>query len=828
MPKTKNDSKKKKKNIQEGFSQDLIEIADIINGMFFMKDGSVVKILEILPINFTEKTAAEQRAAVYNFAYGIKQGPKNAHIKVMRSEFDIQPFIQTVRTAMEEETDEDLLARVDDYLNNVISLQAKNAKRNRFFYIFEYEGDESGKKSDKFKEIYRDMQQVTLSVKNFMRSTGNFVIDHYDRNDIMSLLGIPYEFFNPVSRSTQTVKDRRDRVQDAQTYVAAKTHSNVTAPIDDLVAPRGVRFYPWDYMTIDGKFMTFLSLRQNSFPQQSVPGSFIASLMTGLEDCDIDIYYKEQHREHSLYLLDRVNVISQGVAMSNNVSQDKAAGLYDKAANAKYIRDCMTDGDENLYNVSVIITIRANSKEELDFTRSSYIRAMKMKSFYFETAFMKTQEYFRMVQPFMYINKEIFNDNCRNMTNRSLAAMYCFTAFEMYSDNGFCMGTMGGKNPTLFSFNNFDSNIFPNPHIFIMGTSGAGKTFTELMLTSRMRMHGIRTMFVLPLKGHEYKKAVYSCGGEFISLRPGASACVNIFEIRPKGNALDADEGEDEPSLLMSKVTSVITWFRLLCGEDRLSAEETGELNALIIHIYKKYGITNDNDSIFENKKAGVIRTMPTIQDLYDEVLDNQILYKRASILKAWVEGSCKNMNGQTNVDLSNKVLAFDVNENLIGKELLPAFMFIAFDICYSIAKEDELEKCAIALDEVWKLMTIQACAEQVFEMIKILRGYGSCVITATQDIEDCLNSPNGKAILTNSSIKLFLRLLPNELDTVETAVSFSETNKYDILNFPRGYGYFCYGTEKLVVHFMASDMEVELYSTDVEEKQKRKRKAKA
>ena len=109
-----------------------------------------------------------------------------------------------------------------------------------------------------------------------------------------------------------------------------------------------------------------------------------------------------------------------------------------------------------------------------------------------------------MVQPITYINNGIFRDNSRNMTNSSLAALYPFTSYEMFDPRGCCMGRTV-RNTTLFSINNFDATRFPNPHIFIAGTSGSGKTYTELMLTSRMRMHGMRIVYILPLKDMSIK-----------------------------------------------------------------------------------------------------------------------------------------------------------------------------------------------------------------------------------------------------------------------------------------------------------------------------------
>ncbi len=795
-----------------------------------MKDGSIVKILEILPLNFFELPEQRQTDIVFNFGYAIKQCPGNGHIKIMSTKTDLRYFEQYIRKATANNTSPALRKRVDDYLAHTRSLQMNNSERNRFFYIFKYEGNEKGKKSTNVDEIYASMMNTTYSVKAALMSTGNIVIDFSGQAGSQDLIDMLYDFYNSKSKLTDTENDRNKSVADSNYYLRSKglIDDNSYPPLEDLIAPRGIKFGKWDYMIMDGLYYTFLSLKNTAFPQQTLPGDFCYSLTKDLSGCDLDIFFEEQNRDRSLYLLDRVNVIKTGLSYDNHMAQDKAEKLQTEGYNAKFIRDCMTEGDENLYNVSVIITIKAKTKKELYSIRESYLKIMKTRSYYFDPCFLNVQEYFKMVQPFMYVNSAIMNANCRNMTNRSLASLYCFTSFEVYDKNGYVLGTTLTGNNSLMSIDNFNSTKFPNPHIFMCGTSGAGKTFTECMISGRMTMHGIKTMYILPLKGHEYKKAVTSLGGEFVSLRPGGDACINIFGILPESDSSDKTEDDDEPSMLARKITSIITWLRLLFGNHPMTREEQGEFNSILVKVYADYGITMDNRTVYipntrDSYGNSIVKEMPTMTDFYNAILEDPVVKHRAPIIKEWVKdvGNCGNMDGQTNINLNAKTIAFDVNEDYIGEDLLPAFMYMAFDVCYSMAKRDLTEKCAVVLDEVWKLLVVEECAKQVFKMIKILRGYGSCAITATQDIEDCLRSEYGRAILTNSSIKIFLKMTAEELDYVVQSIKMSEQNKLDIINAPKGVGFVAYGTERIKVQFKASDYEFELYNTDVSKRKK-------
>ena len=65
--------------------------------------------------------------------------------------------------------------------------------------------------------------------------------------------------------------------------------------------------------------------------------------------------------------------------------------------------------------------------------------------------------------------------------------------------------------------------------------------------------------------------------------------------------------------------------------------------------------------------------------------------------------GSAKSFNQQTNVNLDNKYIVLDISE--LTKETLLIGMFVALDYVWDKAKQDLLQRKAIILDELWKLI---------------------------------------------------------------------------------------------------------------------------
>lgn len=814
------------------YTQDLTEIRDIIGGTCFLNDGSIITVLEIIPVNFAEKKAIAKDSIADLFGISFKQFPKKGHIKVMNARTDLDSYIKNIREAMRNETNPLLLERVEDNISHVKTMQKEKSVCKRCFFIFAYEGDEeTGKKSDDFEEIMAQIRSDIDAISDAFYAMGHIVVPMiYNSVDLASVL---YEYFNPKSIDTEGFKKRQNIVHSAVDYCNQHNTGATFAPAADYIASRGIRFGKWDYMVIDGIYQTFLVLKDSSHPNYC-NATWLDNILTSLENADMDIHYRcSDNTEMNSYLMDRVDVISRGVSITQSGEENTQEKLQTTASNARYIKDMLDNGDD-LYEVCIIFTLRATSYKNLKWEKRKFLKKMKTQHFYFEDSFLRTENFFKSTLPYMYCDETIFKENRRNYTNTSLSTLYCFTSYENYNPNGIILGTTY-KNDTIYALDNFDTKVYPNPHIFLAGTTGAGKTYTECMIASRMRMKGYRTMFILPYKGYEYKDNILSLGGSFNSLRPGGKVCINICEIRPDGvfhPEMVTDEEalhsyEESPSLLAKKTSSLITWIRTLMGSDRMTVDELGELNVCITNMYHNFGITEDNNSIYD--KNGNIKKMPILQDLYSEISNSKENMSRIlSVLKAWVFGNCRNMNGQTNVDVENMCLAFDINKDIIPEELLPGYMYIAYDICCDIAKRDEYENCAIFMDEIWILLAIEECAKKIFEMIKILRGYATCVVSATQDIEDCMKHEYGRSILTLSAIKIYLKVTEAEIASLGSLLELSPENKVLIQKVPQGYGFVCANADHVLVHFISSELEELLYTTDINKKRELREKREA
>lgn len=161
---------------------------------------------------------------------------------------------------------------------------------------------------------------------------------------------------------------------------------------------------------------------------------------------------------------------------------------------------------------------------------------------------------------------------------------------------------------------------------------------------------------------------------------------------------------------------------------------------------------------------------MPKLEDLYKFLSKDKRLSRLATLLKPYVQGSMKFLNGYTNVDLSNKIVVSDVYD--IEEKDLTTIMYIITEFYWDKIKENRGEKKILYLDEAWRLINNnKETAQFVFKVFKTIRKYGGAATAITQDANDFFALDEGiygKGILNNSSIKCIFQLEEGDVASLE------------------------------------------------------------
>lgn len=813
-------SRKRRSKTSE-FVQDFLPVREIRNGIIETTDDRYVKIIEILPINFLLRSSEEQYNIISSFASWLKISPMKLQFKSVSRKADSDKHVAMVREELSREENQQCRQLGEEYLRLIKDVGNKEALSRRFFLIFQYEPP-AGKRSsgESYADIYGMIQTAVQNAKTYFMQCGNAIVQPEDEDAFTA--EVLYMFFNRSSCVNEPFQSRVERVIVDTMQAKGKIIGLDAVPYirpANFIAPRGIDFSHYNFVVMDGMYYSVMHIRRNGFPH-TVRGGWMSSLINAGEGVDIDVHLRRENRGKTL----------DKVAQRIRLNRTKLRGMQDTSTDYEeltgsiqsgyYIKSGIANNNEDLFYMSVLITISARTYEELLWRRGQMTDLLKSMDMYINECNFRQEAALRSVMPFLCIDPNIEKKAQRNILTSGAASTYMFTSFEMSDDSGVLLG-INRHNNSLCIVDLFNTKVNKNANVTLLGTSGAGKTFTMQLLALRMRMRGIQCYILAPLKGHEFKRACAAVGGTYIKISPGSTNCINVMEIRrtlsPEMELIDEMDYNSEDSLLSRKIQQLLIFFSLLIPD--MSNEEEQMLDEALVRTYRQFGITHDNDSLYADKAHTRYKRMPILGDLHKLLEANPLTQRLAIIVSRFVTGSAQSFNQQTNVNLENKYVVIDISE-LKGK-LLPVGMFIGLDYVWDQVKSDRTKRKAIYIDEIWQLIGASSnrqAGEFCQEIFKIARGYGAAAIAASQDLSDFFSLEDGKygrAIINNSKTKIILNLEPDEAEYVRETLKLTRTEIRSITQFERSEALISSNNNKVPVLVRASKVEQQLITTD-------------
>ena len=795
---------------------DYLPIEKIANGIIYTKDHRFVKVVEVVPINFMLRSAREQRNIIYSFVSYLKISPVKLQIKVLTRRADINRHLDTVRREMAQEDNEQCRLMQEDYLDFVQQVGSHEAVTRRFFLIFEYEPWNNTRRSEQEDEAIQSLQSAVHTASNYLRQCGNEVVVHENEDEFTVDV-----FYNLLCRNESAVKPLSVRAQEivAQYLDKGREGEIDRIPAAEFAAPKSIDFTHGRYLCIDGLYYTYLLVPSDGYKTQ-VPAGWLSLIVNAGDGIDLDMFLSRQPKERIIQRVGqqlRINRSKIKDASDTNTDFDDIDGAI---RSGYFLKEGLAN-NEDFYYLNLLITVTAPSVEDLEWKASEIKKLLLSQDMDVCTCHFREEQAFCSALPLVSMEKGLFERGKRNLLTGGAASCYPFTSFEMCDDNGILLG-VNKYNSSLIIVDIFNSAIYKNANMAILGTSGAGKTFTMQLMALRMRRKNIPVFIIAPLKGHEFHRACANVGGEFIQISPASPHCINVMEIRKVDRSVS--ELLDGPGIQLSELAAKIQqlhiFFSLLIPD--MSHEERQLLDEALIRTYNSKGITHDNASLEDPANPGCYREMPVLGDLYEILKAAPETTRMAHILNRLVNGSASTFNKQTNVRLDNKYTVLDIS-SLTG-DLLTVGMFVALDFVWDRAKADRTEEKAIFIDECWQLLSgagatgTRLAGDFVLEIFKTIRGFGGSAICASQDLNDFFNLDEGrfgKGIINNSKTKIILNLEDDEAERVQETLHLSDAETMEVTHFERGSGLISTNNNNIMVEFKASPLEKDLITTD-------------
>lgn len=375
-------------------------------------------------------------------------------------------------------------------------------------------------------EAISALTTAVRTAKTYLQQCGNELLIPDNEDEMTTEV-----LYNILNRRTSIMKPLSVRVnQVIGQYINAGHKDDISdIPAVEFMAPESIDYNHGNYVIMDGIYHTYLLIPSTGYRTQVYAG-WISLLINAGEGIDVDIFFDRQPKDRIQKKLGQQLRINRSKIKDTSDTNSDFDDL-DSAIQWGYFLKEGLASNEDFYYMNVLLTITADSLEELEWRTNEMKKLLLSQDMEAVSCHFREEQALLSALPIVSLEKKLFERSKRNILTGSVASCYPFTSFEMCDDNGILLG-VNKHNNSLIIVDIFDSRVYKNANMAILGTSGAGKTFTMQLMALRMRRKNIQVFIIAPLKGHEFHRACSNIGGEFIQISPASKNCINIMDIR--------------------------------------------------------------------------------------------------------------------------------------------------------------------------------------------------------------------------------------------------------------------------------------------------------
>ena len=452
--------------------------------------------------------------------------------------------------------------------------------------------------------------------------------------------------------------------------------------------------------------------------------------------------------------------------------------ITDPLESAMSLRDKILRGQEKLFQVSIYVSLFAESLADLDKTTQLLETVLASRMFYSKVARYQQLEGLQSILP---RGQDVLGQK-RNLDSSSAALTFPFMSSELVQESGILYGVNKSNNSLVildrFSLNNANSIVFAQ--------SGSGKSYATKVEILRQLMQGVKVIVIDPER--EYKRLAESVNGTYIKLSAKS---------RQKINPFDLDMTHHKASDLAEHAQDLTEVISLMA--EGLSSREKAAVDKAILQIYK-------------NARA----KPPLLEDLYKQLLSTGFQDKLCERLEKYISGSLADVfNSQTNIELKNRLVIFDIKD--MPESLRQIMMMIISNFVSSQVKAKP-EKRLLVIDEGWLLLQHEESARFVSGLVRRARKYYLGVSIISQQANDFLKSDYGRAIASQSSLRILMRQDTTTIKNVVSEFHLSEYEENFLLTCDKGEALVIADQNHVAIKIVASEKEHPLITTNPSE----------
>ncbi len=542
----------------------------------------------------------------------------------------------------------------------------------------------------------------------------------------------------------------------------------------DYIAPTSFTFRNGKYFTM-GDTLGAASYLQILAPE--LTDKMLAEFLDMDKDLIVNLHIQSVDQMKAIKLakskltdINKMKIEEQKKAVRSGYDMDiLPSDLNTYGTEARRLLEDLQSRNERMFLVTVLFLNTAKTRQELD-------------NAIFQTAGI-AQKYNCVLRRLDYMQEQGLMSSLplglnqvpikRALTTTSTAIFVPFTTQELFMDGE---SLYYGLNALSNNMIMVDRKKLKNPNGLILGTPGSGKSFAAKREITNAFFVTEDDIIICDPEG-EYYPLVHKLGGQVIHISPSSHDYINPMDIN-----LDYSD-DDNP--LGFKSDFILSLCELIMGSrSGIEAEEKSVIDRCLPVVYQKY---------FENP---VPENMPVLGDLYKALRaqEEEKAQRIATALEIYVNGSLKVFNHQTNVQLDNRIVCFDIKD--LGKQLKKLGMLIVQDQVWNRVTINRFARKSTRyyVDEFHLLLKEEQTASYSVEIWKRFRKWGGIPTGITQNVKDLLASREIENIFENSDFIYMLNQASGDRQILAKQLNISPYQLSYVTNSGEGEGLLFYG----------------------------------
>ena len=434
--------------------------------------------------------------------------------------------------------------------------------------------------------------------------------------------------------------------------------------------------------------------------------------------------------------------------------------------------------NERLFQISISVRNYAKNRKELKLQSEMLKRIAQKNNCMLFPYDYRQEQCFGSVLPLCYNEIPVK----REMHTSGIAIFVPFTTKELFQTG---TATYYGVNTLSGNMIRANRSRLKNPNGLILGTPGAGKSFSVKREILDSFLTTPDDIIICDPEG-EYFPLVQALHGQLIRIASNSEQHVNPMDI-----SIDDYLFENPMEVIATKSDFLISLCEIIVGgRYGLSSEERSVIDKCVQRIYKDF---------VQNQPT--TDKMPILSDLQNELKsEGEVAQRVANSLEMFVSGSQNLFNHQTNIDMNNRIICFDIKE--LGNQLKKVGMLIVQDTVWNrVSVNRNLHKITrYYIDEFHFLLKEEQTAKYSAEIWKRFRKWGGIPTGITQNVKDLLQSQEVENIFDNSDFVYMLNQASGDREILAQKLHISDEQMKYVTNSGAGEGLIRY--DRIILPF--------------------------